>query len=125
MKKLLCLLFVCSLLAVADDAKVSRDLKGKTGNAPVDATSLSGIARSVEYLGSTVQVGVDVVGLDTFAHVVKTMADALGCETGTPVLLRDVATVVLGPQIRRGLMDWNGEGDAVGLAVAKGTAISS
>jgi len=35
-------------------------------------------------------------------------------ETGTPVLLRDVATVALGPQIRRGLMDWNGEGDAVG-----------
>jgi Cu(I)/Ag(I) efflux system membrane protein CusA/SilA len=35
-------------------------------------------------------------------------------EHGTPVLLRDVATVSLGPQIRRGLMDWNGEGNAVG-----------
>ncbi|MBI5527289.1 MAG: efflux RND transporter permease subunit [Deltaproteobacteria bacterium] len=35
-------------------------------------------------------------------------------EKGTPVLLRDVATVSLGPQIRRGLMDWNGEGNAVG-----------
>ena len=32
------------------------------GNAPVDATSLAGVARSVEYLGSTVQVGVDVIG---------------------------------------------------------------
>jgi len=35
-------------------------------------------------------------------------------ETGTPVLLRDVATVALGPQIRRGVADFNGEGDAVG-----------
>ncbi len=33
---------------------------------------------------------------------------------GTPVLLRNVADVALGPQIRRGLMDWNGGGDAVG-----------
>jgi copper/silver efflux system protein len=35
-------------------------------------------------------------------------------EKGTPVLLRDVAQVALGPQIRRGLLDWNGEGDTVG-----------
>ncbi len=35
-------------------------------------------------------------------------------EKGTPVLLRDVATVSLGPQIRRGVLDFNGEGDAVG-----------
>jgi Cu(I)/Ag(I) efflux system membrane protein CusA/SilA len=35
-------------------------------------------------------------------------------ETGTPVLLRDVADIALGPQIRRGIMDWNGNGDAVG-----------
>ena len=33
---------------------------------------------------------------------------------GTPVLLRDVAHVELGPQIRRGLADLNGNGDAVG-----------
>jgi Cu(I)/Ag(I) efflux system membrane protein CusA/SilA len=33
---------------------------------------------------------------------------------GTPVLLRDVANVELGPQIRRGLADLNGNGDAVG-----------
>jgi copper/silver efflux system protein len=35
-------------------------------------------------------------------------------DTGTPVLLRDVADIALGPQIRRGIMDFNGEGDAVG-----------
>lgn len=36
---------------------------------------------------------------------------------GTPVLLRDVATVALGPQIRRGVGDFNGEGDTVGAIV--------
>lgn len=36
---------------------------------------------------------------------------------GTPVLLRDVATVALGPQIRRGVADFNGEGDTVGAIV--------
>ncbi|MCX5900028.1 MAG: efflux RND transporter permease subunit, partial [Proteobacteria bacterium] len=35
-------------------------------------------------------------------------------EKGTPVLLRDVATITLGPQIRRGVLDFNGDGDAVG-----------
>jgi Cu(I)/Ag(I) efflux system membrane protein CusA/SilA len=33
---------------------------------------------------------------------------------GTPVLLRDVATVATGPQLRRGASDFNGWGDAVG-----------
>ncbi|MEW5702611.1 MAG: CusA/CzcA family heavy metal efflux RND transporter [Candidatus Zixiibacteriota bacterium] len=36
---------------------------------------------------------------------------------GTPVLLRDVATVALGPQIRRGVADLDGDGDAVGAIV--------
>ncbi len=35
-------------------------------------------------------------------------------EQGTPVLLRDVATVALGPEIRRGVADFDGTGDAVG-----------
>ena len=33
---------------------------------------------------------------------------------GTPVLLKEVATVTIGPEIRRGLADWNGEGETVG-----------
>jgi copper/silver efflux system protein len=35
-------------------------------------------------------------------------------EEGTPLLLRDVATIALGPQIRRGILDFNGIGDSVG-----------
>ncbi|MCX5670235.1 MAG: efflux RND transporter permease subunit [Planctomycetota bacterium] len=33
---------------------------------------------------------------------------------GSPIYLRDVADVRLGPEMRRGALDWNGEGEAVG-----------
>ena len=33
---------------------------------------------------------------------------------GTPILLQDVARVSLGPESRRGLAEWNGEGETVG-----------
>jgi copper/silver efflux system protein len=35
-------------------------------------------------------------------------------ETGTPVTLRDVATVRLGPEMRRGIAELNGEGEVAG-----------
>ena len=35
-------------------------------------------------------------------------------KTGTPLLVRDVAKVALGPDIRRGVSDLNGQGNAVG-----------
>lgn len=38
----------------------------------------------------------------------------LRSEGGTPVLLKDVATVSLGPEMRRGIADLDGEGDVVG-----------
>src|SRR5437762_2495928 len=34
--------------------------------------------------------------------------------SGTPLLVKDVASVRYGPDIRRGLLEWNGEGEAVG-----------
>ncbi len=33
---------------------------------------------------------------------------------GVPVLLKDVARISIGPEIRRGLAEWNGEGETVG-----------
>ncbi len=33
---------------------------------------------------------------------------------GTPIRVRDVATVGIGPELRRGLAEWNGEGEVVG-----------
>ncbi|HEX7509640.1 MAG TPA: efflux RND transporter permease subunit, partial [Polyangia bacterium] len=38
----------------------------------------------------------------------------LKSEGGTPVTVKDVATVALGPEMRRGVADYNGQGDVVG-----------
>ena len=35
-------------------------------------------------------------------------------QRGTPILLRNVATIKIGPELRRGLADYNGKGEAVG-----------
>jgi Cu(I)/Ag(I) efflux system membrane protein CusA/SilA len=44
----------------------------------------------------------------------------LKAEGGTPVLLRDVARVELGPDERRGIAELNGEGEVVsGIAMAR------
>jgi Cu(I)/Ag(I) efflux system membrane protein CusA/SilA len=34
--------------------------------------------------------------------------------SGSPIYLKDVATIDIGPELRRGLADWNGEGETVG-----------
>jgi len=46
--------------------------------------------------------------IDDFANIVLA-----GSDTGTPVRIRDVGQVVLGPDVRRGAVDLDGTGDAV------------
>jgi copper/silver efflux system protein len=49
---------------------------------------------------------------------VKSMADleklVLKTENGTPITVKDVGSVALGPEMRRGIADFNGQGDVVG-----------
>jgi Cu(I)/Ag(I) efflux system membrane protein CusA/SilA len=49
---------------------------------------------------------------------VKSIADleklVLKIDGGTPIQVKDVATVALGPEMRRGIADYDGEGDVVG-----------
>jgi Cu(I)/Ag(I) efflux system membrane protein CusA/SilA len=33
---------------------------------------------------------------------------------GTPILLKNIADINIGPELRRGILEWNGEGEAVG-----------
>ena len=50
-----------------------------------------------------------------YVKSVKDIEDiVLRAEAGTPVLIRDVAKVALGPEMRRGIADYNGTGDVVG-----------
>jgi len=39
---------------------------------------------------------------------------SVGAKNGTPVLLSDLGSVSFGPDVRRGLAEWNGEGETVG-----------
>ncbi len=39
---------------------------------------------------------------------------SVNAKNGTPVLLRDLGTVTFGPDIREGVAEWQGEGEAVG-----------
>jgi putative spermidine/putrescine transport system ATP-binding protein len=56
--------------------------------ASVGASSIAGVARSVEYLGSTVQVGIDVIGLETLSAIVpEARFDAAPVAPGQPVTL--------------------------------------
>ncbi len=49
---------------------------------------------------------------------IKSVADlekvSVAADKGTPVLIRDLGVVSLGPDLREGVADWNGEGEAVG-----------
>ena len=48
---------------------------------------------------------------------IETIALRASGPAGTPLLVKDVATVRFGPDIRRGLLEWNGQGEAVGAIV--------
>jgi Cu(I)/Ag(I) efflux system membrane protein CusA/SilA len=48
---------------------------------------------------------------------VETVAVKPAGPNGVPVLVRDIGQVRFGPDIRRGLLEWNGEGEAVGAIV--------
>jgi putative spermidine/putrescine transport system ATP-binding protein len=62
---------------------------GSAANGPeLGASSIKGVARSVEYMGSTVQVGIEVVGLEPMSAVVpEARFDAAPVRPGQPVVV--------------------------------------
>lgn len=44
----------------------------------------------------------------------KNIAISIDKANGTPVYLKDIADIVIGPELRRGIADWDGEGEVVG-----------
>ncbi len=58
------------------------------------------MVRGLGYIKSKEDLGKVVIGFDK--------------ANSTPIYLRDIADVVIGPELRRGLADWNGEGETVG-----------
>ncbi|MFC7299621.1 efflux RND transporter permease subunit [Herminiimonas aquatilis] len=74
----------------------------ESGGSVVEMAETEYMVRSNGYLHS----------LEDFRNVLLNANDA-----GTPVLLRDVATVRIGPEMRRGIAELNGEGEVAGGVV--------
>ena len=87
------------LVAVADAV---RRANAETGGAIIELGEAEFMVRARGYLQS----------LEDFARI-PLMATA----EGTPVLLSDVARVQIGPEMRRGIAELNGEGEVVGGVV--------
>ncbi|PSU34173.1 efflux RND transporter permease subunit [Photobacterium lutimaris] len=71
------------------------------------------------------EVGASVIEVAEAEHMVRTTgylrsAEDIAAlplklsETGTPLMLGDIADISMGPQMRRGISEFNGEGEAVG-----------
>jgi Cu(I)/Ag(I) efflux system membrane protein CusA/SilA len=73
---------------------------------------------------STNEVGGDVLEMGGAEYMIRglgylrNVADLenvpVANKNGTPVLVRDLGTVTLGPDVRRGAADWQGQGETVG-----------
>jgi len=81
--------------------------------------------------GSTNEVGGRVLEMNGARYMVRglgyltSLKDLeevpVNAKNGTPVLLRDLGTVTFGPDIREGVAEWQGEGEAVGGIVVMRT----
>jgi copper/silver efflux system protein len=73
---------------------------------------------------STNEVGGDVLEMSGAEYMIrglgylKSLSDLenipVATKNGTPVLVRDLGTVSFGPDVRRGAVDWQGQGETVG-----------
>jgi Cu(I)/Ag(I) efflux system membrane protein CusA/SilA len=86
-------------LSITDITKAIRRSNNEVGGRLIEWNGREYMVRGLGYIRS----------LDALEQVVVKTDNQ-----GTPVLLRNVATVAFGPQIRRGISDLNGEGDTVG-----------
>ena len=86
-------------LSIADVSTAIQRSNGEVGGRSIEMAEKEFMLRVKGY----------IEGLDDLRQV----AVGLGAN-GVPILLRDVAKVQLGPEMRRGIAEWNGEGETVG-----------
>jgi Cu(I)/Ag(I) efflux system membrane protein CusA/SilA len=86
-------------LSVMEIAEAIRRNNSEVGGRLIEWTGREYMVRARGYIQDTEALGKVVVKAGS---------------NGTPVLLRDVATIQLGPQMRRGIADLDGAGDVVG-----------
>jgi Cu(I)/Ag(I) efflux system membrane protein CusA/SilA len=86
-------------VALDDVTRAVRDASSEVGARVLELAGREYVLRGRGYVSSLADLESSVV--------------AVGAG-GTPIQVRDVATVQHGPEIRRGAADWNGRGEAVG-----------
>jgi Cu(I)/Ag(I) efflux system membrane protein CusA/SilA len=93
------------------------------GGSLIELSETEYMIRGIGYLGSltsaeTSSAGTKALGLErqrTLTTIGDLRSISLGATAnGTPIYLRDVAQVAVGPDIRQGITEWNGEGEGVG-----------
>lgn len=99
----------------------------------IDPAKLRAYDLTLKQVNSAIQsgnqeTGASVIEVAEAEHMVRTSGYLTGIEDlkalplkvtakGTPLLLGDIADVNLGPQMRRGISELNGEGEAVGCVI--------
>jgi Cu(I)/Ag(I) efflux system membrane protein CusA/SilA len=82
--------------------KVSMAIKASNsdvGGKLIEMAESEFMVRGLGYIQSTEDIEDIVVGVDT---------------EGTPILIKNIANVQIGPELRRGILEWNGEGEVAG-----------
>lgn len=86
-------------LTLADITRAVRDANSEVGARVIEMAGREYVLRGRGYVRTLADLEASVVGVGP---------------GGTPIRLRDVASVLFGPEIRRGAADWKGRGEAVG-----------
>ena len=86
-------------IPVSEVADAIRRANQEVGGSVIELAEAEYIVRAKGYIRSIEDLSQVPVGLS---------------DTGVPVALRDIATIRLGPQLRRGVVDLDGEGEVVG-----------
>lgn len=86
-------------LSIPSIVETIRQSNNDVGGRVVEFSGIEYVVRGRGYIKKTEDIEKIAVGVN---------------DNGTPILLRDVATVRLGPDMRRGLVDLDGQGEVVG-----------
>ncbi|WP_339068378.1 CusA/CzcA family heavy metal efflux RND transporter [Teredinibacter turnerae] len=86
-------------IPIAHIANALRQANQEVGASVLELSEAEYMVRATGYLKNIEDIGLIPLGVN---------------ERGVPLLLRDVATIGIGPEMRRGLAELNGEGESVG-----------
>lgn len=104
-------------LAVRDVMMAIERSNNDVGGAVIELSENEYMVRSRGYLKGLSDIGKVVVGIDKSTMPSDSMERAESASRGIPILLRDVATLQIGGEMRRGASELNGLGEAVGGVV--------